>query len=92
MGLRWLLALVAAALLSSTSTADAQAFKPRGGAKTEKKAPKKTAKKGKKKAPRKTASRSKKRVTKAPPRAAEVEKTDPAEDDDDYVLIEDDDE
>ena len=86
MGLRWLLALVVASLLSSTSTADAQAFKPRGGAKTEKKAPKKAAKKGKKKAPRK----SKKRVTKAPPREAEVESTEPDASDDDYVLIEDD--
>jgi len=89
MGLRSLITLVLAAFLATSSTADAQAFKPRGGAKTEKKAPQK----GRKKAPkaaRKT--KSKKRVKRTPSREAEVEKTEPDEDDDDYVLIEDDDE
>lgn len=83
MRLRWLFMLVFAALLTTSSTADAQAFKPRGGAKTEKAPAKKPAKKA---APKKATKRTAK---KAPPREPEVVKSEPDEDSDDYVVIED---
>lgn len=81
--MRWLAALVIALFVgSSAGAAEAQAFKPRGGAKTAKKAPAK--KKTTKAAPRKKAPK-KSRAAKAEP------KEQAPEDADDYVLIEDDD-
>jgi hypothetical protein len=98
MGLRWVVAMMLALFVVSSSDANAQAFKPRGGAK----APAKTAAKKApaKKAPAKRTAKAKKtsraaqssaRPDDLTPDETPVKRSAP-EDDDDYVLIEDDDE
>jgi hypothetical protein len=92
MALRWLVAVVLAVFLTPSHDAEAQAFKPRGGAKAPAKGAKKTTTK-KASTPKKGAKKKTSRAARAKNEDAESEsRKDPDEDADDFVRIEDDDE